>query len=419
MKESAMTGKPRILKENNRRLVLDLLRKSDAISVAEISAKVDLSKTTVMKIIDYLVRTGIALPAGKGHSTEVGGKKPTMFRFNERAGYVIAVHIFTDEIYSVICDLHTTILFDCSSPLKEDESLAAVLAAIVSSCQKLMRKAGIDAHSLLGIGIGTHGITNTKDGILYVSPHFPSWGTNIRFRDLLEEQLPFAVPITLENNCRMQAIAEKIRGIATDKRNIVAVEAGTGLGSGIIVQDEIKWGVHYLSGEIGHMVINPKTEERCACGGRGCFEVMVSTKRLLRLAKESYQEHPDSVIFQGGQKNMTAEGIFDAANAGDTLARALMDDIISWFAIGFSNVIVMYDPEIIIIQGVYTRAGDYFLENLREKVNEVSLVRIKKDVQIEYSRFGKERGVIGSAAHIISEYFQEGAFSTEKGSGKR
>lgn len=419
MKAPLMTGKPRILKENNRRLVLHFMRASGAVSVAEISEHVGLSKTTVMKIIDYLVRTDIVLTAGKGQSTEEGGKKPTLFQFNAKAGYVIAVHIFIDQIYSALMDLHTTILHDVSIPLGEDEALDVSLDAMARSCMQLMDQAGIDATALIGIGIGTHGITNTRDGILYVSPHFPSWGTNIPLKALLEKRLPFTVPIILENNCRVQAIAEKTRGVAMDRKNIIAVEAGSGLGSGIIVKDEIKRGEHYLAGEIGHMVINPHAVERCACGGKGCFEVMVSTKRLLRLAQDQYAEFPKSTIFREGPEGVTAEAIFDAANRGDILARELMDDIIAWFAVGFSNVIVMYDPEIIIIQGIYTKAGDYFLENLRQRVNAISLVRIRKDVQIEFSRFGKERGVIGSAAYIISEYFREGSFEADRGNGDK
>lgn len=419
MEKHVMTGKPRILKENNRRLVLDRVRRSETICVAEISEQVGLSKTTVMKIIDYLVRTGFVVTAGKGRSTEEGGKRPTMFRFNEKAGYVIAVHIFIDQIYSAITDLNTNILYDHTIPMSEDEALDEALDAMVQSCTVLMRKAGVEAGDLIGIGVGSHGITNTRDGILYVSPHFPSWGTHIPLKALLEQRLPFAAPIILENNCRVQAIAEKTSGVARGLRNIVAVEAGTGLGSGIIINNEIKRGDHYLLGEIGHMVLDPHADEQCACGGKGCFEVMVSTKRLLRIAREQYAAFPDSKIFRKGPERLTAETIFEAANNGDTLARRLMDDIIAWFAVGFSNVIVMYDPEMIVLQGIYTQAGEYFLENLRRRVNAVSLVRMPKDVQIAYSRFGKERGVIGSAAYIISEYFKEGSFSGEKGNRER
>jgi len=82
-----------------------------------------------------------------------------------------------------------------------------------------------------------------------------------------------------------------------------------------------------------------------------------------------------------------------------------MDDIIKWYAIGISNIVVMYDPELIVIQGIYTKAGDYFLNNLRERIKTISLPRFYKNVEIKYSKLTKEAGVIGGVSYIISEFF--------------
>jgi predicted NBD/HSP70 family sugar kinase len=173
-----------------------------------------------------------------------------------------------------------------------------------------------------------------------------------------------------------------------------------------MVKDEIKRGVHYLAGEIGHMIINPSDDIACSCGGRGCFEVLVSTHRVLEKAQMMKTNYPDSAVFSdtGGDTPQIVT-IFEAANSGDTLARLLLDDVIKWFTIGISNIILMYDPEIVIIQGVYSQAGPYFLNNLRSGVNTCSLIRIRKNVEIQYSNLGKNRGVLGGGAFIVSEYF--------------
>ncbi|GAI17169.1 unnamed protein product, partial [marine sediment metagenome] len=110
---------------------------------------------------------------------------------------------------------------------------------------------------------------------------------------------------------------------------------GKRLVAGVIIENEIKRGNHYLIGEIGHMIIDPEGREICACGGKGCFEAMVSTNRILRMAKEKHKEYPDSIIFNGNNPDaIDIYDIFDASNKGDKLASNIMDDVINWFGIG-------------------------------------------------------------------------------------
>jgi predicted NBD/HSP70 family sugar kinase len=133
---------------------------------------------------------------------------------------------------------------------------------------------------------------------------------------------------------------------------------------------------------------------------------MISVNRILKMAKEGHSSNKDSMIFRDkGLKDIDIYDIFNSANQGDRFARELMDDVIGWFAIGISNMILMYDPELIVIQGIYERAGDYFISELRNRVNTVSLPRINKEVRIEYSNFGKEAAAVGAAAYLISNNF--------------
>ena len=251
---------------------------------------------------------------------------------------------------------------------------------IVQSYENLVNNNQIDRKKIIGLSIGSHGITNFRDGIIITSPHFPSWRENLPFRDLLSEKLPDNIPITIDNQIRFQVFAEQAKGLGKGKKNIIVMEGGEGLVAGIIVKDAIKRGVHYLAGEIGHMVINPKGEEICACGVKGCFEAMIYVDRVLKMARNKNRENKESLIFRNKSPNkISIYDIFNASNKGDKLARELMDDVIGWVAIGISNMVLMYDPELIVIQGIYSKAGDYFIQNLREKINTVSLPRIKKE----------------------------------------
>ena len=112
-------------------------------------------------------------------------------------------------------------------------------------------------------------------------------------------------------------------------------------------------------------------------------------------------------IFNGGKPGeIDIYNIFNASAKGDRLALELMDDATNWFAIGMSNIILLYDPQTVVIQGIFSKAGKYFLDSLRKKINEISLPKIKKETRIEYSELGDRVGVLGATHYAISKYFE-------------
>jgi predicted NBD/HSP70 family sugar kinase len=399
--------KQKALKQTNRKVILNILRDSGKMSISELSRVVSLSKPTLMTIINYYLKKGLVVNVGKGNSTEEGGKKPNIYKLNENGGYAIGMIISANKLASVITDLKSKILYKNSVPLKTNEKFESVLKKIVELYNNLTSSIGIDRKKIIGLAIGAYGITNFTSGEVIYSPHFPSWGKNLNLKEKVLEKIPDSIMVIVDNHIRFQVFAEKVLGLAKEKNSIVVIQAGKGLVAGVIIENEIKRGNHYLIGEIGHMVVDPEAREICACGGRGCFEAMVTTNRILRMAKEKYKEYPDSIIFNGsGPDDVDINSIFAASNNKDKLALNLMNDAINWFGIGISNIILMYDPQIVIIQGIFTKAGEYFLENLREKINKISLFSIKRETEIKFSELGDNGGLLGAASYILSNYFE-------------
>ena len=399
--------KQKTLKQANRKVILNILRDSGEISVADLSREVNLSKPTLMIIINYYLKNGLVINTGKGDSTEEGGKKPNIYKFNEDGGYAVGMIISANKLTAVITNLKSKILYKTSVPLKTNEGFDSVLKKIIDSYNNLVNNTNIDRKRLVGLAIGAYGITNFTKGEVIFSPHFLSWGKNLNLKEKILEQIPDEIPVMVDNHSRFQVFAEKILGLAQEKNNIVAIQAGKGLVAGVIIENEIKRGNHYLIGEIGHMIVDPEAREICACGGKGCFEAMVSINRILRMAKEKYKEYPDSIIFnENSPDGIDIYDVFDASNKGDKLALDLMNDAIKWFGIGISNIILMYDPQIVIIQGIFTKAGEYFLENLRKIINKISLFSIKRETEIKYSELGDKAGVLGAASYVLSKYFE-------------
>ncbi|MCF7928528.1 MAG: ROK family transcriptional regulator [Spirochaetales bacterium] len=405
-----VSSKPKALKRNNRKTILELFRTGEKISVAEISDRAELSKTTVMKIITHYIENGFIEEHGKGSSTDEGGKRPVLYRLNSRRGFVIAVQIFPTEIHSVLTDLTAKILNKRITPIRENESLSEVMDIISGNIQELIEEGGIQKDRIIGIALGNHGITDFYRGLSLFAPHFPSWGDNVNLRQKLVKRLDWKGPLYIDNQIRFQVLAEQKLGAGKGKENIVVVEAGAGLVAGIIVSNSIKRGVHGLAGEIGHTILNPQDDFQCACGGHGCFESLVSTTRLMNQVRDKLPDNPESLLAgasESGPHELTLEQVFDAVKQGDDFAKSCLDEIIKWFAIGLSNLVLTQDPDMIILHGAYSAAGNYFIEKLRKDLQSVTLKHLKKEVGLEYSPFGKEEGVIGAALFVLAEYFEK------------
>jgi glucokinase len=204
--------------------------------------------------------------------------------------------------------------------------------------------------------------------------------------------------VIVDNQIRFQVLSEQRFGEKTGLKNIVVVEAGEGLVAGIISNGEIRRGSHSLAGEIGHIVVDPFGTDRCACGSCGCFEAKVCTKQLIRIARDSGMKTTET---------KTANDVFKAAVAGNEAARSALKQVAYWFAIGFQTLVLVYDPDSIVIQGAYAEAGDWFLDEIQRGIDGLSLKRITKRPDIYYSSLGKNRGVLGGAAAVLDSFLAE------------
>jgi N-acetylglucosamine repressor len=403
-------GKQKILKQINRKHILNMLREYDEISVAELSEKANLSKPTIMKIMKYYIDKGFVVISRKGRSTEEGGKKPNIYKFNANGGYSMGMVITANKLKAVLTNLKSEIFGNQSVNLDYNEEIESVIDKISDLYHKMLKDSGINSSKLIGLAIGIYGITDFDNGIVFYSPHYPSWGNDIKMRDRIKKKIPESIPIVLDNISRFHVFAEKTLGSAKNVNNVVSIVAGYGLSSGVIIENDIKRGFHKIMGEVGHMVINPSESMVCACGSRGCFEVMVSIERLKKMIADKSHGYPGSVFYDisnnGSLANLEPEEIFKAYNSGDKLAGAAMEDIIKWLAIGLANIVLVYDPEVIVLHGVYIRAGNNFLKMLRKKVEKISLTSLKKDTKIKFSELGDMAGVLGAATFLINRFFQ-------------
>ena len=264
------------------------MRGQGIVSVADISASVKLSKTTSKKIVNHLASHGLVLSAGKGLSTEEGGKRPELFRFNTVFGFVVSVHITPDAILTGVTDMAGDIISYAREDVGADRELDSILRRIATSIRSIVTERSGSGARLIGIVLSLPGLADSGTGISIYSPHYPNWGRNVAVGQKLRQAIDAGIDAPLFLDCvnRYQAIAEQVRGVAAGATNFIIIDAlDEGLGSGIVLHGTLMQGNQALSGEIGHMTVDPVHGVPCICGNRGCFEAMVSAKRIRGLAR--------------------------------------------------------------------------------------------------------------------------------------
>jgi predicted NBD/HSP70 family sugar kinase len=260
---------------------------------------------------------------------------------------------------------------------------------------------------LINVVIALPGIVDSVNGVSAYSPHYPDWGEKWNFRDDFLKATDLDVPVYLDCVNRYQAFAEKEKGAAIGVDNFLIIDAmDEGVGAGVIINGTIRHGSQNLSGEIGHMILDHRGPE-CICGGKGCFEALVSVKNLHHILSEGNPAHKESLVYREHEDyEVGVNDLFQAACEGDNFAVEVLDRIAYWFAIGLNNVIMVNDPSLIIIQGIYTRAGSQFLKNLKNKIDHMSFPILSRNVELVYSAFGPDRGVLGAGCFGVWSYFQ-------------
>ncbi|NQT59760.1 MAG: ROK family transcriptional regulator [Bacteroidetes bacterium] len=398
------------VKQHNRKIILDLFRKSGTLSVSDLTDQTRISKPTVQKVIDFFEGKGILIFEGKGDSTSDGGKKPNLYRFSPDFGCIISLHVGPDFIYAAIADMRADIIHSHHFDIGKMD-VDKVLDELGRIVHEFQRHEAIVNGSLVSIAIALPGIVDPKKGILVFTPHYANWGNDIRFADELHNRIDVDVPVFMDCTNRFQAVAEKHKGVARGCDNFITLDAmGEGVGSGVIVNGTVRHGSQNFSGEVGHMILDPHNGAECICGGKGCFEAMVSLKRIKTLVSDGEQRFPDSLIFSKQDPEQDVlNRIFTAAHKQDALALEIFNDICQWFAVGINNIIMVNDPELIVLQGIFNTGGDFFLNCLRGKINSISFPNINRKVQITLSEFGLERGVLGGACYGKQRFFDNPA----------
>src|SRR3990172_1373352 len=287
-----------------------------------------------------------------------------------------------------------------------EEGSDAVVARIARVVREVMEQTatevGASNHAVLGVGIGSPGPLDRARGVVITTPNL-GWH-DFPLRDRVAAATGLAA--TLDNDANCATLGEWWVGAAKGGRNVVGLTIGTGIGGGLIVNGELYHGSSDVAGEVGHMTIDPAGRP-CKCGNRGCLEAYASGTAIAERAREALTDGEGSMLprmVDGDLRALTAQHVYEAARTGDSLARGVVRETGRFIGAGVANLLNILNPDVVVLAGGVTRAGDELLVPLREEVQRRAFQPAVDACRIVQGTLGVSAGVIGAAATLLAQH---------------
>lgn len=391
-----------LMKEWNKKLVLNLIREKELISQVEIFKKSGISAGTVANITRELRSQGFIENIGRGESN--GGRKPILFRFNPRARYVISAAFFAMETRVAILDLGGNILQKAAYPTRPDRGKEYVFDEFRQRVESLLLQLSIPKEKVIALGASFEGAVNADTGSLRFSAHFRWRDTPVK--RILEESL--GLMTFVENESRAMAIAECWFGVGKKINNMVLVTIESGTGAAIIFNGQIYRGANQMEGEIGHILTVPNGP-LCRCGKRGCLEAVASGSAIFRKAVESVPKGVKTIIPKGINhlpERKVIKIIFQSADEGDKLSRQILQSASRYLGQALANVVNYADPQMIVLTGyVVEEDPGILLRGIKKEFQKAVLGRGMREVKIVKGELGEDAVLIGGATLVYQDMF--------------
>jgi glucokinase len=312
--------------------------------------------------------------------------------------YIVGVDVGgTNIVVGTVAQDGSELVGVVSEPTRAEEGADAVVERIITLVRASMAQA--KGKEIAGVGIGSPGPLNTKTGVVLLTPNL-GW-VNMPLRDRVAAGL--GLPATLDNDANCAIFGEWWRGAARGAEYVVGLTVGTGIGGGIVLQGDVYHGASDIAGEIGHMTID-STGRRCKCGNYGCLEAYASGPAIAARAVEGIEAGVETALpdYVGGNlKLITAQVVYEAAHDGDDYALEVVRDTAKFLGAGVASIINIFNPQVVVICGGVTLAGDKLFIPLRSEVNRRAFKPAVEVCRILPGELTGTAGVWGAAAVFI------------------
>lgn len=288
------------------------------------------------------------------------------------------------------------VLYKWEVPTRKEEDGRYILEDVAASIKALLAEKNIDMEDVVGAGLGVPGPV-MPDGYVEVCVNL-GWHDKNPQREL--SALLDGLPVKSGNDANVAALGEMWQGGGKGYTDIVMVTLGTGVGGGVIIDEQIIAGKHGLGGEIGHMHIRDEETEHCNCGGVGCVEQVASATGIAREARRAMAASDAPSAMRKYGDGISAKNVLDEAKAGDEMALKVMDVVGHYLGLALAQVSMTVDPEIFVIGGGVSRAGQFLTDLIGKHYDRFTPISENK-AKIGLAELGNDAGIYGAARLVL------------------
>lgn len=317
-----------------------------------------------------------------------------------------AVDLGGTKIYAVLAKQCGSILSSVRYDTLAEAGPESVLEQMTSSVNDVLTQAGALRHRLAAVGVCVAGFFDWQNRRLIHSPNIPGW-EQILVEERLSQKL--GVPVLAENDANAAALGEARRGAAQGSKDIIYLTVSTGIGAGLVLNGKIYRGTRGFAGEVGHMVLKPNGL-LCGCGRHGCLETLASGTAIARAGNEAHLNGKAKLlqeIVRQQEGRLDTATVFRAAREGDPSAREIISEAISYLGIALVNLVNVLNPEIIVIGGGVSEAGEELFTPLAKSIRSCAVPPSAASVTLKKAVLGVEAGVRGMLC-LLTEAEGEG-----------
>lgn len=350
------------------------------------------------RVLSELVDENIVIETGFANST--GGRRPLMYSLKPDQMYVVAVSM--DQLITKISTIginNKTVgeVTKVYIPLANNPD---ALSQLTTHIYKHIESSGIAKEKIIGIGIGMPGFVDVAKGINHSFLKTKKGSTIVG-----EIEAVVDIPVLIDNDSSLIALAEYRFGAARGKQNAMVINMGWGVGLGMILKGELFRGYNGFAGEFSHIPLF-SNNKICSCGKMGCLETETSLLVIVEKAVKALQQGKISNL-----KNISvddietaSEKIMDAAINGDKFSVELLSEAGYNIGRGVAILIHLLNPELIVLSGRGSKAGKLWLTPIQQAINEHCIPKIAQDTEVEISSLGYQAELVGAAALVMENY---------------
>src|SRR5574344_1281740 len=369
-------------------------------TLTDLSKELNLSVPTVTKFVSEMCEEGFINDYGKLETN--GGRHPNIYGLNPESGYFIGIETQPDGLDIGLVNFKGDMVEIQKDIPYTFENTPESLDELCQAIKGFIDHLEMDKSKIFSIYLNISGRVNPDKGYSYSIFNFDERPLT----DILTEKIGYNVAI--DNDTRAMTYGEYLQGCVKGEKDVLFVNASMGLGLGIIIDGKLYKGKAGFSGEFGH-ISTFDNEIICHCGKKGCLETEASGKAFLRILSERISNGESSILSAhtiDKKKPITLKEALTAVDKEDMLCIEIIDEIGQKLGKHIAGLINLFNPELVIIGGSLSLAGDYLLEPLKSAIRKYSLNLVNKDSVISVSKLKSKAGVIGACLLARGKMFK-------------